>query len=166
MRAAEGDCWIVVGIDDFNAKLPWQWFDIVKVRGPYGDEGVRFEQSDAGMVPLVGPVGRRLFAVYRRSVATWARQGFNVLVDEVTFDAEAARDWDEALAGLPVSWVAVRCDPNIAAERERARGDRVLGLATGLSAVVHEHRTYDYEIDAGSASPEELAVQLAELLTK
>jgi chloramphenicol 3-O phosphotransferase len=122
-RADIGDCWIAVGIDDFMAKLPWQWFDIPQLRGPFGPDGIRFEGSPDGMVPTVGHLGRRLFAVYRRVVATWARSGFNVVVDEVTFDREAAMDWSAALTELPVSWIGIRCDPDEAAARERTRGD-------------------------------------------
>jgi chloramphenicol 3-O phosphotransferase len=159
-RAAAGDCWITVGIDDFIAKLPWQWFDIPKVRGPYGQDGLRFEGSADRMVPTVGDLGRRLFAVYRRVVATWAGGGFNVVVDEVTFDREAAMDWKEALDGFAVTWIGIRCDPDEAAVRERARGDRVIGLARGLSDVVHEHVAYDLELDTTRATPEELVREM------
>jgi hypothetical protein len=34
-----------------------------------------------------------------------------------------------ALAGLPVMWVGVRCDPEVAAAREHSRSDRVGGMA-------------------------------------
>jgi chloramphenicol 3-O phosphotransferase len=163
-RAAAGDCWIAVGIDDFIAKLPWQWFDIPKRRGPFGRDGLRFEGSAERMVPTVGDLGARLFAVYRRVVATWARGGFDVVVDEVTFDREAAADWNEALEGLSVTWIGIRCDPDQAAARERARGDRVIGLAHGLSAVVHEHVVYDLELDTTRATPEELVRDLTAFL--
>jgi chloramphenicol 3-O phosphotransferase len=159
-RAATGDCWIPVGIDDFIAKLPWQWFDIPKVRGPYGQDGLRFEGRADRMVPTVGGLGRRLFAVYRRVVATWARGGFNVVVGEVTFDREAAMDWEEALDGIAVTWIGIRCDPDEAAARERIRGDRVIGLARGLSRVVHAHLAYDLELDTTRATPEELVREM------
>jgi chloramphenicol 3-O phosphotransferase len=160
LRAGRGECWVVIGIDDFNAKLPWQWFDMTKVNGPYGADGVRFQPSADGMVVAVGDIGRRLFETYRRSVALWAHQGFNVIVDEVAFDAEAAADWDVALSGLAVSWVGVYCDPDVAEARERARGDREPGLARGLSAVVHRHRLYDLEVDSTHEAPDVIVARL------
>ena len=159
-RASVGECWIHVAIDDANAKLPPPWFDVVTFRGPYAADGIRFEPSEEGFVVAVGDVGRRLLAVYRRSVALWARNGFDVIVDEVVFDAEAARDWDDALAGLDVTWVAVRCSPDVAAARELARGDRTIGLARGLSAVVHRHVRYDLELDTTDADPDDVAAEL------
>jgi chloramphenicol 3-O phosphotransferase len=159
-RAVRGECWIVVGIDDFIAKLPWQWLDTVAVNGPFGADGLRFAPSRDGVALSVGDVGRRLFATYRRSVALWARRGFDVLVDEVCFDAEAATDWDEALAGLAVHWVALRCDLAVLEEREGAREDRILGLARGQSDVVHRHRAYDLELDSTQDEPADLAAAL------
>jgi len=164
LRATEGDCWIIVGLDDFTAMLPWQWFDTPQVNGPQGQHGIRFELSAEGLVLAVGAVGRRLFRVYRRSVATWARAGFNVIVDEVAFSQEAVRDWADALAGLTVTWVGVRCHPDVAEARERERGDRDPGLARGLTAVVHQFATYDFELDATTSISEDLAVELSALL--
>jgi chloramphenicol 3-O phosphotransferase len=82
------------------------------------------------------------------------------VVDEVTFGREAATDWKEALNGLSVTWIGIRCDPDEAAAREQTRGDRVIGLARGLSDVVHEHVAYDLELDTTRASPEELVRDL------
>ena len=160
MRAAAGECWIHVSLDDFNAKLPPQWLDVVTFTGPNASDGMRFEPSPDGLRVVVGDVGRRLFRAYRRSVALWAHQGFDVLVDEVAFDEDAAQDWSVALAGLRVSWVGLRCDPDVAEARERARGDRTVGLARGLSAVVHRHVEYDLELDSTATDPATLAARL------
>jgi chloramphenicol 3-O phosphotransferase len=46
-----------------------------------------------------------------------------------------------------VLWVAVRCDADVAAGREIARGDRVPGMALGQAGVVHEGVRYDVEVD-------------------
>jgi chloramphenicol 3-O phosphotransferase len=37
--------------------------------------------------------------------------------------------WRKALAGLCVLWVGVRCDGAVAAGRELARADRIIGMA-------------------------------------
>lgn len=170
-RAALGECWILVGIDDANAKLPWQWFDSGTaggggVHGPFAAEGLRFVPGHGGLVVSVGPLGGRLYAAYRRGVAAWANCGFDVIVDEVCFDQASARDWEAALAGLDVTWVAVRTSPEVAEARERARGDRIPGLARGISAVVHEHVRYDLELDADEADPAELAGRLERFLSR
>ena len=146
-RAEGGQFWLIGGIDEYNEKLPDQWFRGGGYDGPHSDDGVRFEPTAAGLVVTVGDAGRRLYAAYRRSIAAWAWQGFDVMVDDVAFDAAAVEDWAEALAGLYVSWVAIRCEPDVAEARERARADRMVGLARGLGDVVHAHARYDFEID-------------------
>jgi chloramphenicol 3-O-phosphotransferase len=40
----------------------------------------------------------------------------------------------------------------------------VIGLARGLSAVVHGHVTYDLDLDTTRATPEELAKELVAFL--
>ena len=166
IRAASGDCWVAVGVDDFIAKLPWQWMDLPSMNGPCGRDGLRFDPHPEGIVPTVGPVGRRMMSVYRRSVATWAESGFNVLADEVAFDDEAANGWKEALGPLAATWVGVHCDPDVAAARERARGDRIIGLARGSAATVHRGVTYDFELDTTRAAPDELAAELSDRLLR
>ena len=51
------------------------------------------------------------------------------------------------LASLEVLWVGVHCDPEIAAGREMARGDRVTGMAAAQAVVVHHGVVYDVEVD-------------------
>jgi chloramphenicol 3-O phosphotransferase len=149
-RADAGEFWLIGGIDEYNEKLPDQWFRGGGYDGSHSDDGVRFEPTADGLVVRVGDAGRRLYAAYRRSVAAWAWQGFDVVVDDVAFDAAAVEDWADALAGLRVSWVAIRCAPDVAEARERARADRIVGLARGLSAVVHSHARYHFEIDTSA----------------
>lgn len=62
-----------------------------------------------------------------------------------------------ALAGLDVVRVAVRCDPAVAAAREGARGDRVVGMATSQADLVHRGVIYDVEVDTTSTSASDCA---------
>jgi chloramphenicol 3-O phosphotransferase len=106
----------------------------------------------------VGPAWRALESAWRRGVGALARTGLKLVLDEVIFDgAEGQRNWNEALAGLSVLWVAVRCDPEVLAARESARGDRVVGMAARQAAFVHDGIVYDLEVDTGRLSPEEAA---------
>lgn len=165
VRAALGDLWLPVAIDDFNLKLPEQWFSAGDFKGQFSQDGVRFEPAAGGLQVRVGEVGRRFYGAYHRSVEAIARAGFNVIVDEVAFDEATIADWSVALRDLRVAWVAVRCDPAVAQARELARGDRLPGLALGLSAVVHRYASYDLELDTSELSPDEACSRLTELLT-
>jgi chloramphenicol 3-O phosphotransferase len=165
VRALRGEPWFAIGLDDFNEKVPDEYISVPGFEGARADEGVRFVSCESGLRPTAGVLARRLFAAYRRTVAVWARAGLDVIVDEVAFDQAAADDWNEALAGLSVLWVAVRCAATTAAAREAERGDRALGLASGLAEVVHAHLTYEVEIDTTSASIDECVATLDAAVT-
>lgn len=78
-----------------------------------------------------------------RSVA-----GARVILDEAFVgQATSQRRWQQALGGLTVLWVAVRCDSAVAAGREIARGDRVGGMAASQADAVHKGVVYDLEVD-------------------
>ena len=101
---------------------------------------------------------------YRRSVREIARAGINVIVDEVSLQEYEWLDWCEALAGLAAVWVALRCDIEIASQREAGRGDRVLGLARGQVDVVHRYPAHDLELDTTVTPVDEVARQLDEFV--
>ena len=65
--------------------------------------------------------------------------------------AASQRRTSAALAGLDVLWAGVRCDPDTAAAREVARGDRVTGMAAAQATMVHAGVSYDVEVDTSHA---------------
>jgi chloramphenicol 3-O phosphotransferase len=149
-QEAAGACWLTTGIDDFIARLPASWHRTPGFDGPWADDGFRLEAAGEGRLEVRGGMRwQRLQRAYRRTVAAWAREGFDVAVDEVVLDEEAAADWREVLDGFAVLWVGVRCDPEIAVGREIARGDRVIGMAASQAEMVHNGVVYDIEVDTG-----------------
>ena len=159
-RASRGEWWLAVALDDFLAKLVPEWFAAPDHTGEFATEGVRFVPSSLGLAVELGPDGRRLLTLFRTMVADAARLGFDVIVDEVMFEATAVDEWRTTLVGLDVTWVAVRCDADVAEAREATRGDRYIGLARALTDVVHRHATYDIDLDTTDTSPDELVSRL------
>lgn len=53
------------------------------------------------------------------------------------------------LASYRVFLVGVRCDLEIATQREKQRGDRLVGLAAKHFDTVHRHMRYDFSVDTG-----------------
>lgn len=151
----------MIALDDYFWLLPHQWFRGGGHHGPYSVEGVWMEPTEDGPVVRLGDVGRRLFSAYRRTAALWARSGFDVVVDDVCFEEEAVHDWQDALDGLAVTWVSVQCTPEVAERRERARGNRMIGMARALSDVVHRFAPSDLVIDTTEASVAESTDLLA-----
>lgn len=92
--------------------------------------------------------------------------GIDVVVEEVMMTPAEWEDWRQALEGLSVRWVGVRCDLDVVSERERTRGDRYLGLARGTGLAVHRYATYDVEIDTSSVAVEHVAAKIDSLLSE
>ncbi|MDK1343848.1 chloramphenicol phosphotransferase CPT [Streptomyces sp. 378] len=129
--------WLAFGVDSFVEALP------AKLRD--SDGGITFT-ADGGV--SVGAEFRALDAAWTEGIAAMARAGAGIIVDDVFLGGPASRQrWEKALSGLTVLWVGVRCDGEVAAGREIARGDRVRGMAASQARVVHEGLSYDVEVD-------------------
>jgi chloramphenicol 3-O phosphotransferase len=155
--AARGEPWIVIALDDFFARTPADWFRIGDHVGPHAEAGMVFEMVDGRIERRVGPFGRTVLSGYRAAVAGMARAGLDVIVDEVLLSAEDWEGWLVQLAGLDVRWVAVELSLETTLQRERERGDRVIGMAAAQFEVVHSFATYDIRVDTGLLTPEEAA---------
>jgi chloramphenicol 3-O phosphotransferase len=153
---ARSSCWVILGIDDFLGKLPAPWVRYREV-GAHADEGVSFVRAGSDIVFRAGPVGRALLAGYRRAVAAVVRSGVNVIVDEVVLDEEAWAQWESELRGLDPFWVRVDCPIEVCEARERARSDRLPGLARSQATFVHRHPRYRVAVDTSTAPAPELA---------
>ena len=142
--------WLLLGVDLMLWTLPPKLM--------HNSDGVAVRDG----VIRRGDEFMRIFGAFRDAIAALARSGVDVLIDEVMLEASAdQRLWDESLRGLDVCWIGVRCDPEIAAAREAARGDRPPGIARQQAMTVHDGVRYDVEVDNGSLEP----AQALELIT-
>jgi chloramphenicol 3-O phosphotransferase len=137
LQAVMPDPWLAVGVDMLIQAMPPAM--------QASDAGIGFA-ADGGV--SVGPEFRRLEDAWIQGVAAMARAGARVIVDDAFLGGAASqRRWQRALAGLDVLWVAVRCDSEVAAGRELARGDRVRGMAVSQVEIAHQGVVYDLEVD-------------------
>ena len=129
--------WLRIGVDDLLDALP------PSLMG-----------SDSGIT--IGPAGdvtpgegfREIETAWTNGVAAMVRAGANVIIDDVFLGGATSQERMRAhLDGLDVLWVGVRCDPDLLAGREMARGDRVPGMAALQAEVVHQGVVYDVEVD-------------------
>lgn len=163
--AAAGQCWAVFSWDDFVPRLPTRWHGGPDEVGDFAADGCSYTLRDDGpdraALLEVGEVGFRMVRGYHRAIAAVARAGNDVIVEEVMITAREWDDWTQALSGLPVVWVGVRCDTDVVVRREHDRGDRYPGLARGTSLAVHRYATYDLEVNTTRTPTNELAEALA-----
>lgn len=154
--ATGGQCWLILGIDDFLGLLPAPWVGYVDT-GAFAEDGVTFERSGEEIVLRLGPIGQALLSAYRRSVAVLVHGGLNVIVDEVVLNEDAWAEWEIELRDLEPFWVRVDCSPDVCDDRERARSDRLPGLARAQAEIVHRYPRYDFAVDTTATPPAELA---------
>lgn len=139
--------WLTFGVDDLIRAMPAAMQD--------SDAGIEFA-ADGGVV--VGEEFRVLDVAWSRGIAAMARAGARMIVDDVFLGGPASQDrWRAALDGLEVLWVGVRCDPDVAAPREAARGDRIGGMAASQATVVHDGVRYDLEVDTSRTATRDCA---------
>lgn len=137
LQAVLPDPWLALGTDTLVEAMPASM--------QTSDGGIDFAAD--GSV-LVGPAFRTMERAWIEGVAAMARAGARVIVDEVFLGgADSQRRWQDALGGLGVLWVGVRCDAAVAAGREVARGDRTVGMAASQAEAVHRGVSYDLEVD-------------------
>jgi chloramphenicol 3-O phosphotransferase len=104
----------------------------------------------------------RMLAGMRRSVAAMASQGNNVVVDDVMFEPGEDEDYRAVMRGHDLKIVALHAPLEVIESRERARGDREIGLARWQYERVHLNRRYDLEFDTSAESAEACAARIVQ----
>lgn len=104
------EAWIALGVDDLLASLAPSIVGDAPART--GRPALMAFGPDGAV--HVDPAGRPVQAAWYTGVAAMARAGLGVVLDEVLLDGGMGqRRVDDALAGLSVLWVGVRCDPAV-----------------------------------------------------
>ena len=162
LQARLAEPYLVVGFDDFIFMSAPRYY-----RGADTGRQDQFDAFTALGVEMVatsppgepvsvtarfGPVFRRILDSMAPAVRALVDSGNAVIFDHVLHDAVMHQSCRKAFAGLDVLSVGVTCAVEILEQRERARGDRVLGRARGLAEVVHSFMPYDVTVDTGAMS--------------
>jgi chloramphenicol 3-O phosphotransferase len=151
LQAVLPDPWLVLGTDMLVQAMP--------VATRTSAAGIEFAPD--GQI-IVGPEFRALEAAWIAGVAAMARAGARIIVDEVFLGGSASQQrWRDALGTLPVLWVGVMCESQVAAGRETARGERVIGMAAAQAEAVHEGVVYDLLVDTTHTEALECARAIA-----
>jgi chloramphenicol 3-O phosphotransferase len=154
LQNALDEPFLLLGVDTFLRMLPRRTFGSGWLM-PAPEGGVR-------------PTARMRERVRPPMLATLAALApqFDLIVDDVIPDAETLERTIEALAPFSVLFVRVECALEVAEQRERARGDRTVGMARGLAPIVHAHGVYDLTVDSTGASPAECAAVIRDRLLR
>lgn len=148
-----GPNWLAFSIDDLVRALPGG-------EDSAGVESVIEFPADGSVV--VGESFRQAETAWYAGLAAMAAAGVGVILDDVFLSGSSSqRRIADAMRGLGVLWVGVRCDPGVATEREATRRDRIAGMARSQAEVVHQGVDYDLVVDTTAAAAGECANRIA-----
>ena len=100
---------------------------------------------------------RDLHDAYFACVKQLATLGHDIVVDNAIVAERQAQHLRDAVQGHKVLTVLVTCAPDVLADRERARGDRRLGMAVAQLAQIEKWLQHDLRVDTSAESPEAAA---------
>lgn len=140
-------------MDSFLDMLPKKMFG--------RSEGLIFETVQSQGKPFTvirtGPVVDRTMCGMRHAIAAMARQGNNLIVDEVILEETKYKEYRCLLSPFDTRFVGLFAPLEVLEARERSREDREVGLARWQYDRVHRGITYDLEIDTAALEPSEIA---------
>ncbi len=145
-----------VSMDTFIYMLPEKYLS--------HPDGLLFERITENGQPSIaihtGPVLHRVLAGMRHAVVALAAQGNNLILDEVLTSPDQVETYKTLLAPYRLHLVALHAPLDILEAREKARGDRDIGLARWQWGRVHQGVAYDLEIDTATLTPIETAQRI------
>lgn len=136
---------------------PWFFFPVDALGAMRSIEPDRTLDADE-----IDAILRRTRLGYHRAVAGLASVGNDAIMDYPLSEPWRLNDLLNVLDGYDVTLVDVHCDPDELDRRERARGDRPVGLARSQNVFRHEDR--DLVVDTTHTSAETCASAIADRL--
>ena len=143
-----------VGIDQMIEMMPERvnsWTGEENTGG-FSLKKVSLEGEPTAYAVELGPFAHKVRKTFREVVRTMALEGHFLIVDDVYFGKEEVVRWKEALEGIRTLYVGLKVPLDVLEQREKARGDRMIGSARGLYALIHEGISYDVEIESPTES--------------
>jgi chloramphenicol 3-O phosphotransferase len=154
----------VTGIDTFLASQSKRFFAAGgRVAAGFSWVPVTIDgQPAVEWVP--GPLGLGMIKASHAYWAACAGAGLDQVIDDVWLVPGQPAGLREALLAANTLWVGVHCPLAVAEQRERERGDRIVGTVRGQHALVHTFRTYDVDVDTSAATPQQCAEAILAVL--
>lgn len=156
-----------IGIDKIIAWMPEKVNNWTGEEAPLGYSWKKGTDSSGNLIQelQVGPYAKKIAKTFQKVALLLAEMGHHLIIDDVSFGKEHVDEWKELLKDFTVLWVGINAPLPILEQREKARGDRILGSARAQFHKVHLEATYDLEIDTHHATLDE-NIQKIKSLTK
>lgn len=155
-----------IGIDKMIAMMP---YSINNWEGGKSEQGFWWKQSyDTKGQKIfeiqLGPYAKKISNSFKDVVVTLAKNGHNIIIDDVAFGNAEIEVWRERLKDFNTFYIGIHCSLPTLEEREKARGDRIIGSARHQYHTVHQEIAYDLFIDTERESLESCAEKIIKLV--
>jgi chloramphenicol 3-O phosphotransferase len=152
---------LFLGIDDFvNMLPPYLVGETIKA-----SSGFQFYLEGGGFNIKVGNLGNIVIRQMHNFAENLLRSGLNVIIDHVVLTKSWAHDLEGlSKTGAKIFYVLVTCDIKELKNREKIRGNRLVGLASGLKHVESNIEHYDLVVDTTFRSPKESVEMILQYL--
>src|SRR5258708_1171167 len=143
-----------VGIDKIIGWMPEKINDWTGGEAPLGYSWKKSVDESGNPIQELqaGPYAQKIGKTSQEVVLALAKMGHRIVIDDVSFGKQQLDEWKKTLEGFQVLWVGVNAPLPVLAQREKERGNRILGSARGQFHKVHVDASYDLEIDTHQAS--------------
>lgn len=112
----------------------------------------------------LGPFAKKMSDTLKEIVQTLARLDHYIIIDDVAFGKQDVDKWRSALKGYNVLWIGIHTPLSLLEQREKQRGDRMIGSARAQYYQVHKGVVYDLEFDTSKDSSEKIIHDIKEKL--
>ena len=165
LQHAFDDLFLHVGIDKIIGWMPEKVNDWTGVEACLGYSWKK--DTDASGNPIqelqIGPYAEKIAKTFQEVVITLAKMGHHLIIDDVSFGKKQVDEWKELLKDFAVLWVGVNAPLSVLEQREKERGNRIVGSARGQFHKVHADAIYDLEIDTHHATLDENILKIKSL---
>ncbi|MBA2369930.1 MAG: AAA family ATPase [Candidatus Protochlamydia sp.] len=112
----------------------------------------------------MGPFAEKMSATLKEIVLTMVKMNHYIIIDDVALCSQDVDKWKAALQNYKVLWIGIHSSLSLLEEREKQRGNRMLGSARAQFYQVHKGVTYDLEFDTSKESLEQIIQASGEIL--
>ena len=145
-----------IGIDKIIGLMPKKLNDW---DGKIVEQGFSWEVShDASGKQLaqlkVGTFAHKISDLFKKIVLVALENDHHVIIDEVCVISGSFEEWKRLLLQYKILYVGLKIDLDILDQRERSRGDRMIGSARFQAMIIHQNKEYDLEINTGTTDVE------------
>lgn len=127
--------------------------------------GFYFQQMKINNIYLqkfcIGLYGRRIWNATFGCIKALIDNHNDLIIEEVVTDKKLLNKYLSVLKNQKVYFVGIKCPIKVIENREKTRGDRIVGQSRSVYELVHpKNRSYDIYLDTSKNSPDKCAGKL------